>query len=142
MNNFSQFMRHIWLINTRIVVYTCKKIFCIAKGQKLKPSFDLEKISEYMEDLKEGKRLKPMPMGAYEYACCVKYLKKLRRSLWSSRKDFHVLAIVFNEKDKYSIVISPLEDCLEKIANETEFKLKNEEIYFDEYVYTLQSNLV
>ena len=102
MNNFSQFIRHIWLINTCIVVYTCKKLICMAKGEKLKPSFNMKMVYEYMEDIKDGKRLKPMPMGAYEYSCCVKYLKKIKSILKSSREDFHSLVLEFGEKDKSS----------------------------------------
>ena len=139
MNNFSQFIRHIWLINTRIVVYTCKKLICMAKGDKLKPSFNMKMVYEYMEDIKEGKRLKPMPMGAYEYSCCVKYLKKIKSLLKTSREDFHSLVLEFGEKDKHSIVITPLEDCLEKVAEEVGFKLTSEEIGSEKYVYTFQS---
>ena len=142
MKNFSQFMRHIQLINCRIVIYAGKKLICIAKGGKLKPSFDHKSISEYMEDLKQGRPMKALPMGAYEYDCCVKYLKKIRRILWYSRENFETLILEFSKTDKHQVVITPLEDCLEMVAKDVGFKLTNEEIFGDKYIYTIESVFV
>lgn len=138
-NNFCNFVRHMHSINLQIIVFASKEIACILKGDRLAPSFNPETISEYLKDLQNGKPLKELPMGAYEYDCCVEYLKKIRSNLFSSRKNFKVLKLVFNEYDTCQTVIPPLEDCLAMVAKKVGFNVTDEAIETDKYVYTLES---
>lgn len=138
-NNFFNFVRHMHSINLQIIIYASKEIACILKGDCLAPSFNPETMSEYLKDLQNGNPLKALPMGAYEYDCCVEYLKKIRRHLFNSRENFKVLKLVFNEFDTCQTVVPPLEDCLEMVAKKVGFKLTDESIESDKYVYTLES---
>lgn len=140
MKKFSTFMRHFQLINCKIVVYACKELKCLLRGESLKPSFNPETISEYMNDLKNG-IVKPLPMGAYEYSCCVEYLKMIRRELVSKKNRNKFVMLTFGKVDRYGIVSPPIEDCLKMVANEVGFELVHEEIKGDEYTYTLISTL-
>lgn len=119
--------------------YAFKELVCIFKGDHLAPSFNPETMSTYLNNLKEGKTLDPLPMGAYEYDCCVEYLKKLRTKLVSSRKDFSQIVVTFDEIDTCQAVIPPLEDCLEMVYKEVGFKLVDESIETFSYVYTFES---
>lgn len=139
MKEFFNFMRHTQLVNWKIVKYSCKEITCIFKGGKLEPSFSPDVISEYMEDLSKGEKLKPLPMGAYEYDCCVEYLKMIRRCLYDSRENFKKLRIVFYEINRYHMVTPSLEDCLFKVAEEVGFKVVDEKLLDDRFEYTLES---
>ena len=139
MKNFFKFMRHTQLLNWKIVVYSCKELACIFKGGKLEPSFSSDVISKYMEDLSRGKNLEPLPMGAFEYDCCVEYLKKIRQLLFESRKDFSEIVIVFDELNRYHMATPPLEDCLFKVANEVGYEVTEEKILDDRSEYTLVS---
>ena len=138
MKNFSNFMRHFQLINCRIVVYACKELKCLIRGESLEPSITPETIQEYMDDLKSG-TLKSLPMGGYEYSCCVEYLKKIRQILFESRKDFSEIVIVFHELNRYHMATPPLEDCLFKVAEEVGFEVTDEKILDDRFEYTLVS---
>ena len=139
MKEFFKFMRHTQLLNWKIVVYSCKELSCIFKGDELKPSFSPDVISEYMEALSKGDKLKPLPMGAYEYDCCVEYLKKIRRKLFESREKFKEIVIVFDELNRYHMATPPLEDCLFKVANEVGYEVTEEKILDDRSEYTLVS---
>ena len=114
---------------------------CLAKGGSLEPSFTPEVISEYMEDFSKGEKLKPLPLGAYEYECCVEYLKKIRRTLVASRENFRILTIVFDEANRYNMVTPPVEDCLYKVAEEVGFAVIDENLYDEKFEYTLKSCL-
>ena len=140
MKNFSNFMRHYQLINCKIVVYACKELKCLLRGESLKPSFNPETIGEYMEDLKNG-IVKPLPMGAYEYSCCVEYLKMIRRELVSKKNRNKFVMLTFCKNDYQGLVCPPLEDCLKMVANEVGFELVHEEIKGEKYTYTLISTL-
>lgn len=140
MKNFSDFMRHFQLINCKIVVYACKELKCLFRGESLKPSFNPETIHEYMKGLKEG-GAKPLPMGAYEYSCCVEYLKMMRRELTKNRNKSKFMMLTFDEYDHYGIACPPIEDCLEKVAKEVGFAVICEEVHGDKYTYTLKSTL-
>ena len=129
------------LINTRIVKYEFKEIVCLIKGDRLAPSFNPETMHQYLEDLKEGIVPKELPMGAYEYDCCVEYLKKLRRMLYALRKDFQFITLEFDDVDTCQTVIPPLEDCLEMVCKEVGFKMIEENFMeTGSYFYTFQSN--
>lgn len=141
MKNFFKFMRHMQLLNKKIVVYSCKELSCIFKGGKLEPSFTSSTIARYMEKLEKGEKLEPLPMGAYEYDCCVEYLKKIRHLLFASRKDFSKLIVVFKETNRYHMVTPPLEDCLFKVAEDVGFKVTDEKILDDRFEYTLECSL-
>lgn len=140
MRKFYNFMRHFQLINWRIMVHSFNELKCILRGNRLEPSFNPQTIQEYMEDFKKG-TIKPLPMGAYEYNCCVEYLKKIRHELFSNRDNFESFTLVFGKSDFYDLVIVPLEDCLEMVANEVGFKVTGEKIGDDKYEYTLESVL-
>lgn len=139
MKNFYNFLRHIQRLNFCIMKYAFKELVCIFKGDHLAPSFNPETMSTYLNNLKEGKTLAPLPMGAYEYDCCVEYLKKLRTKLVSSRKDFSQIVVTFDEIDTCQTVIPPLEDCLEMVYKEVGFKLVDESIETFSCVYTFES---
>lgn len=134
-------MRHLQLINWKIVIYSFQELKCLSKGDKLSPSFDFKAFKKYMEDLKKGK-IKALPMGAYEYSCCVQYLKKIRHELWKNRKNFKSITLVFDKCSSSGIVLCPLEDCLEMVAEEVGFSVINEEIEFKKYEYTLRSEFL
>lgn len=140
MKNFSTFMRHFQLINCKIVVYACKELKCLLRGESLESSFTPETIHEYMENSQKG-IVKPLPMGAYEYSCCVEYLKMIRRELVSKKNRNKFVMLTFNKVDRHGIVCPPIEDCLKMVANEVGFELVHEEIKGDEYTYTLISTL-
>ncbi len=140
MKNFSSFMRHFQLINCRIVVYACKELKCLFRGESLKPSFNSETIHEYMKDLKEG-GVKPLPMGAYEYSCCVEYLKMMRRKLVKNRNKSKFMMLTFDECEHYGIACPPFEDCLFMVAREVGFEVVCEEVQNNKYMYTLKSTL-
>lgn len=139
MKNFFNFMRHIQLLNWKIMVYSCKELSCLAKREKLEPRYTPSAISEYMENVSRGKKLEPLQMGAYEYDCCVEYLKKIRSCLFKSRGDFAKLLIVFDDINRYHMVTPPLEDCLNKVTEEVGFKVTDENILDDRFEYTLES---
>ena len=139
MKNFFNFMRHTQLLNWKIVVYSCKELSCIFKGESLEPSFTPDVISEYMEELSKGEKPKALPMGAYEYDKCVEYLKKIRHCLFGARENFTKLMIVFDETNRYHMVTPPLEDCLFKVAEEVGFKVTDEKLLDDRFEYTLES---
>lgn len=138
MRDFSKFMRHFQLINCRIIVYAAKELGCLARGQRLKPSFTPETASEYIKDIVDGKPPKALPMGAYEYSCCVEYLKLIRRTLWKNRNNFKKLVLVFGEVDRFGCILLPVEGCLEMVAKETGFSV-DEKFEPERYVYTLRS---
>ena len=138
MRNFYNFMRHFQLINWRIVVHSINELKCLAKGERLKPSFNTSTIPEYMEDLRNG-IVKPLPMGAYEYHYCVEYLKMIRHELFKNRKNFESLTLIFADMDNQRLVITPVEDCLEKVAEEVGFKLIDEIDTGVGYEYVLKS---
>lgn len=140
MKNFCNFMRHFQLINCKIVVYAFKELKCLFRGESLKPKFTPDTISNYMEDLKKG-TVKPLPMGPYEYSCCVEYLKMIRRELFKNRKSFKFITLTFCECDEYCLICPPLEDCLDKVAKEVGFEVICEEREGDKYTYTLQSTV-
>lgn len=140
MKNFSSFMRHFQLINCKIVVYACKELKCLFKGESLTPNFNPETINEYMDDLKKG-IVKPLPMGAYEYNCCVEYLKMIRRELIKKRNQSKFMTLTFGEYDHSDIICPPIEDCLAMVAREVGFEVVYEEIQGDKYMYTLKSTL-
>lgn len=139
MNNFHNYLRHIHLVFSRIIKYAYKELVCILKGGSLTPSFTPDMIPAYFEDLKNGKKLQDLPMGAYEYHCCVEYLKKFRSQLFRSRKSFDEIKLSFFEIDENLIIISPLEDCLITVANEIGFDLIEENIDGIDYEYTFKS---
>lgn len=138
MKNFSRFMRHFQLINCRIIVYAAKEIGCIARGESLKASLTPEYISKHIRDEEKRKAPKEFPMGAYEYSCCVEYLKLIRRMLWKNRENLDELVLVFGEVDRHGCILLPVEDCLEMVAKETGFSM-DEKVEPDKYVYTLKS---
>lgn len=140
MRNLSTFMRHFQLINCRIVVYAFNELKCIARGESLEPSLNPEKIEEYIKNLKEGS-VKPLPMSAYEYGCCVEYLKIIRRELIRRRNSFKFIMLTFSKTDSYGNVCVPLEDCLEKVANEVGYAIVYEDMKSEAYTYTLKSTL-
>ena len=140
MKNFSDFMRHFQLINCKIVVYACKELKCLFRGESLKPSFNPDTVREYMEDLKKGV-VKPLPMGAHEYSCCVEYLKMMKRELIKNRNKFKFMMLTFDEYDHYGITCPPLEDCLSMVAKEVGFEVVCEEVQNNKYMYTLKSTL-
>ena len=133
-------MRHFHLINCKIVVYACKELKCLFRGESLEPSFNSETISEYMENLK-NRVVKPLPMGAYEYSCCVEYLKMIRRELVNKRNRNKFVMLTFSKSDNSGVICPPLEDCLKMVANEVGFELVDEQIEGDKYTYTLISTL-
>ena len=140
MKKFSNFMRHFQLINCKIVVYACKELKCLLRGESLEPSFNPEIIHEYMEDLKDG-NVKSLPMGAYEYSSCVECLKMIRRQLLKNRKDFEVLTLIFNDIDYYGMLKTPVEDCLIMVAKEVGYEVIDEKIGSTQDEYTLKSIL-
>lgn len=140
MKEFYSFMRHFQLINCKIVVYACKELKCLIRGESREPKFTPEIIHEYMEDLKKG-TVKPLPMGPYEYGCCVEYLKMIRRELFKNRKQFKFMTLTFCECDEYGLICLPIEDCLNRVAKEVGFEVICEERDGDKYTYTLQSTL-
>lgn len=140
MKKFSDFMRHFQLINCKIVVYACKELKCLIRGESLEPKFNPETAMEYMEDLKHG-TVNPLPMGAYEYSCCVEYLKMIRRELFKTQNRGNFMVLTFGEYDRHGVICPPLEDCLEMIAKEVGFAVVCEEVQGDKYTYTLKSTL-
>lgn len=140
MKKFSNFMRHFQLINCKIVVYACKELKCLMRGESLEPSFNSETIHEYMEDLKKGV-VKDLPMGAYEYSCCVEYLKMIRREIVSKKNRNKFVLLTFDKMDPKGLVCPLVEDCLKLVANEVGFELIDEQIEGDKYTYTLISTL-
>ncbi len=93
-----------------------------------------------MEDLKKG-NVKPLPMGPYEYSCCVEYLKMIEHELIKNRCKSKFITLTFDEYSKYGMACPPLEDCLEKVAQEVGFAVVYEEIKNNSYIYTLKSTL-
>ena len=138
MRNFYNFMRHFQLINWRIVIHSINELKCLAKGERLKPSFNTDTIPEYLEDLRKG-IVKPLPMEAYEYHYCVEYLKMIRRKLWENRKDFESFTLVFGDMYKHRLPIAPVEDCLEMVAKEAGFEVISETDTGVGYNYVLKS---
>ena len=138
MRDFYNFMRHFQLINWRIVIHSINELKCLARGEHHTPSFNTSTISEYMEDLKKG-IVKPLPMGAYEYHYCVEYLKMIRHELWENRKNFETLTLVFGQVGPYHLVIVPVEDCLEMVAEEAGFDVTSEKDNGENYTYVLKS---
>ena len=128
MKNFFNFMRHTQLINFKIIVYSCKEIGGILKGKKLKPSLSPKKIQEYIDDFQKGNEIKSLPMGPYEYDCCVEYLKMLRKELFKNRKDFSMITLRFGPNLKYGVTEVPAEDCLIKVAKEVGFDFSEERL--------------
>jgi hypothetical protein len=139
MKNFSNFMRHFQLINCKIVVYACKELKCMLRGESFEPTLTPENIQEYMEDLKSG-TMKKLPMGGYEYSCCVEYLKKIKRELIKSRCKSKFMMLTFDEYEP-GVVCPPLEDCLEMVAKEVGFAVVYEEVKGNKYIYTLKCTL-
>ena len=140
MKNFSIFLRHFQLINCKIVIYATKELKCLLRGESLEPSFDSEAFKEYMNDLKNG-IVKPLPMGAYEYGCCVDYLKIIKRELLKTRCRTKFMTLTFSEHSKNGVIFPPLEDCLNLVAKEAGFAVVCEKIKKDSYNYTLKSTL-
>lgn len=140
MKNFSNFMRHFQLINCKIVVYACKELKCLFRGESLKTSCNPDTVREYMEDLKEGV-VKPLPMGAREYSCCVEYLKMMRRELIKNRGKSKFMMLTFDEDVHYGIACPAVEDCLSMVAKEVGFEVVCEEVQNNKYMYTLKSTL-
>ena len=138
MRNFYNFMRHFQLINWRIVIHSINELKCLAKGEYREPSFNTSTIPEYIEDLRKG-IVKPLPMGAYEYHYCVEYLKMIRREVWKNRKALESITLKFGERGPYHLVIVPVEDCLEMVAEEVGFKLVEEIDTGVGYEYVLKS---
>lgn len=141
MRNFNSFIRHYQLINWKIVVYSIKEIGCLLKGESGKPSLTTEKISEYMSKLEKGNVVESLPMGSYEYDCCVEYLKKIRHELLANRKNFATLTLTFGKTRNYPFAVAPLEDCLEMVTKEVGFKVVDEKFGNNQYEYTLKSVL-
>lgn len=139
MRNFYNFMRHYWLINWWILVHSFKELMCLIRGESLEPSLTPQTISKYIQGLQDGEFPTELPMGAYEYDCCVEYLKKIRRLLKASRNDFKSLVLVFDEQDSRQIVIPPLEDCLQKVSKKVGFNVIDEKAFEERYEYTLES---
>lgn len=133
-------MRHFQLINCKIVVYACKELKCIFRGESLEPSFNPETIGKYMDDIKKG-NVKALPMGPYEYSCCVEYLKMIRRELIKNRNKSKFMMLTFGESDEFGVICPPLEDCLEMVAKEVGFAVICEEVKGNKYTYTLKSTL-
>ena len=140
MRNFYNFMRHFQLINWRIVVHSINELKCLAKGERLKPSFNTDTVFSYLEDMEKG-TVKPLPMGSYEYHYCVEYLKMIRRKLWENRRNFESFTLVFSKMDCYNLLIVPVEDCLEMVAKEVGFKIVSETDTGVSYNYVLKSEL-
>ena len=109
------------------------------RGESFEPKLTPETIHEYMDDLKSG-TLKSLPMGGYEYSCCVEYLKKIRRELFKSRCKSKFMMITFDEYES-GVVCPPLEDCLEMVAKEVGFAVVYEEVKGNKYTYTLKCTL-
>jgi len=120
------------------VVHSINELRCLAKGERLKPSFNTDTIPEYLEDLRKG-IVKPLPMGAYEYHYCVEYLKMIRLKLWENRKNFESLTLAFGEAGPYNLVIIPAEDCLKMVAEEVGFELTSEKDTGRSFNYVLKS---
>lgn len=139
MRKFYNFMRHYWLINWWIVVHSFKELMCLMKGESLEPSMNSEAISKCIQLVRDGELSIELPMGAYEYDCCVEYLKKIKSLLIASRKNFEHLTIVFDEVNSRQLVIPPLEDCLCKVAKEVGFCVIDETAYDTKYEYILKS---
>lgn len=140
MKDFYSFMRHFQLINCKIVIYACKELKCLFCGESRKSKFTPETAQEYIDDLKKGV-VKPLPMGPYEYNCCVEYLKMIRRELIKNKDYFRFITLTFGECDEYGLICPPLEDCLEMVAKEVGFTVVYEEVEGDKYTYTLKSSL-
>lgn len=136
MKKFFNFMRHTQLLNWKIVVYSCKEIACIFKRAKLKSNPSSAELVDYTESLLKNGRL---PAKAYEYDCCVEYLKKIRHCLFSSREDFSKLLIVFDEVDRYNEVRLSSAVLFFKVAEEVGFKVTDEKLLDDRSEYTLKS---
>ncbi len=141
MKKFFKFVRHIQLINCKIVVYSSKELMCLLRGDKLQPSFTSKEALKYMDALKRGENSPPLPMGAYEYHYCVDYLKIFRKKVIENENNLQYLALVFNEVNQYGIPCPPLEDCLKKVADEVGFELLQEEIHDNFYWYSFKSTL-
>ena len=83
--------------------------------------------------------MKPLPKGAYEYDCCVEYLKMFRKEFFKNRKDFSTITLVFGEDDKYGIVQTPVEDCLLMVAKEVGLELVEENLLIHQSEYVFKS---
>lgn len=144
MNNFVRLIYHANRLNMCKIKYSSKTIAGIVKREPFEPKFnpmDGEDILDKISNSTDADIAELFPMGVYEYNCCADYAKKIMEALLRSfgAKEFYV---EFGPKDlKKGIIVPPLEDCLERVANECDLDIVGEEYGFLSYTYTVQSRL-
>lgn len=133
--NFNYY-RYTSLIKWLKIKYATRIGVCLLKGDDFLPTIRDSLLygfgtEEFEKVLNDG-----IPMGGYEYRCCLQYLKKIHNYF----KEIHHKKLcppyTLEFSDTYNnIVIAPLEDCLEKVLNELGFKIVSEQLSPNSYVY-------
>lgn len=140
MKTFINYMRHFWLINFYIAKYSCKVISRIFKGDStFLPSHRV--IRANLEMMTRNGLIKPPNMCAYEYDCCVEYLKIIRKNFHFSRKSDSEFSIVFSALDTPQVYIPIYETYFKMVAKECGFDITHIEKLNETYIFTLASNL-
>ena len=123
MNNFMRWMQHFWLLNLCILRCSLKYLYAFAKGE---PFYPVLLSSATESQLNKVKR-----MGIYEYDCCARYAKKIRKELFA--QDPSSLEIILDlpaEAALYDCIpidIAVFKECISRVAKETGFLIVNQE---------------
>lgn len=143
MKIFMRFMQHQFLLNLCILRYCVKFLMAFAKGQASN-SKSLEVSSNGISNFK---------MGIYELDCCVRYAKKIRKELFSHCKDLNSpLEIEVSLPEEVSnsryvghlpINLEVFKKCISEVAEETGFKLTNQQTisYKVSYIFQMRSTI-
>lgn len=138
MKNFMRWMQHFWLLNLCIIRYCIKFLFAFAKGERFFPQ---QSTDTNLSNLKSD-----TGMGIYEYDCCVRYAKKIRKELFAQDLDsLEVELILPEEATMYNgylpVDLGVFRKCISKVAEETGFRVTKQETlsYKVSYLFRMRS---
>ncbi len=149
MKNFYNYIRHLQLINWHICRYSLKALHCSFNGDLFLPSAMHHTEEYYFKKSAENGTLMSNEfseddMGAYEYDCCVIYLKNLRTTLFKKGFLNSNYQLEFSEAKNNltsDLILCPFANCFYTVAKKCGFKVIDECFSENTFIYTLCSDL-
>ena len=78
-----------------------------------------------------------LPMGGYEYHCCLQYLSIIQNCFKNAKKNNLLPPLYLEFPENTKIISPPLEDCLELLLNDLGFSITEEHYTNCSYIYQI-----
>lgn len=136
---FFNYIRLFQLINWHICRYSVKCLYYSFKGDPFLPTFNPDDFENYLDKcFSPDGDFKGLPMGAYEYECCIIYLKTIRKTMLKEGPSSNIYTIDFSRSNPLGYTLVPLKDCLQKVTNDCGLKIIDNPLDETQCIYTLE----